>query len=452
MMGSMTPLAKASACHPVHRATALLREALYSSASTAPDPAEIWSDPIFRLDPTPVDLGAGPVSLTYPASLAAPLGLPSADEDRADCQSPVMHRPDGGAADASLEEASQGDEMLDQAAQLQLEGLAQAFYRRQRQASLLVACSVATAFVLTLGGLVLLFSIGAPAPSDKKAAAPKDGTSLTRAARSAELAPSSLPPMQVVANHVAKAAPLPALAKTDGTSSRGAVPGTQSLYTQPERPLALGPLLPLGSARYVLLRGLPEHAELSAGRRTGGGSWMVKGEDVDGLTLTLGHDASGDYPLEAYLLGAEDGPQARRRLVLHVDAGPKIYGAGFGLDWPTALFAAAPQAAESAAAPVAVPAGPQETDALHGKAHQLLAGGDVAAARLLLMDLAKGGLVAAAYELALTYDPEVLAKAGLAGIGGDMKLAETWYANAARAGHADAAARLEIIARSRAGA
>ena len=71
------------------------------------------------------------------------------------------------------------------------------------------------------------------------------------------------------------------------------------------QPLALGPLLPLGVARYILLRGLPEDASLSAGRRTGAGTWMVKGEDIAGLTLTFGDGARGDYPTEIYLLDSQ---------------------------------------------------------------------------------------------------------------------------------------------------
>ena len=46
----------------------------------------------------------------------------------------------------------------------------------------------------------------------------------------------------------------------------------------------------------------------------------MKGEDVSDLTLTLGEAAPGDYPVEVYVLESGDGPQARRSLVLRVEA------------------------------------------------------------------------------------------------------------------------------------
>ena len=59
-----------------------------------------------------------------------------------------------------------------------------------------------------------------------------------------------------------------------------------------------------------MIRGLPPEATLSAGRQSGGGAWMVKGEHIPGLTLALGQAASGDYPVEVYILETGDGPQA----------------------------------------------------------------------------------------------------------------------------------------------
>ncbi len=74
--------------------------------------------------------------------------------------------------------------MLDRAELLQLRGLVQAFYRRQRQASLIVAASIAAAFVLTFGGLILLFSVAGSGPEPREDAAPKDKTPpVARAAR-----------------------------------------------------------------------------------------------------------------------------------------------------------------------------------------------------------------------------------------------------------------------------
>lgn len=435
MTGSSMTLESQFSDHPVHRATALLRQALYSSTSPTPDPAEVWSAPLFRLEPAPIELVHGPIAVTGQDDPLAALLAPAAFDAYPECQAPVTDRDDGSAAPASEEDAVEGEDVLDHAVQVQLQGLVQAFHQRQRQASLLVACSIAAAIVLTLGGLIFLFSVTSPAPGGPEKAAPKDGTSVNRSASRAPIAEPTLAPIRVAST----------LSNTSDT---------KVIQARPGRPLALGPLLPLGVARYVLLRGLPEDALLSAGRRTGADTWMVKGEDIGGLTLTFGDAARGDYPTEIYLLDTDDGPQARRRLILRVDPSPQIYAAGLALGWPRA-FSAEPKPAEQSETKPAEQAemiAPAEMAALHDRAQTLLTNGDVATARSLLTELAKRGEASAAYELGLTYDNEVLERAGLERIEGDMATAQEWYTRAAQAGHAGATRRLEMIARGRAGA
>jgi hypothetical protein len=448
MNGSTMSLEQGQHWHPVHRANALLRQALLESASPAPDPAEIWDDGTFRLDPAPTDLDHGPVGIMDPASLT-PLFEASSAGGIPSCQPLVTYAADGGAANASLEEASEGDEVLDRTALLQLQGFVQAFHRRQRQASLVVACSIVLAVVLTFGGLILLFSV--TGTEANPSAHTKDKASAIHAARHAERAAPRLAPRRVRANRSAKAASL--LIRTKAGASPPALTRVAAradvILATPERPLALGPLLPLGSARYLLLRGLPEDAALSAGRRTGTGTWMVKDVDVPNLTLTLGDGVSGDYPVDVYLLEASDGLQARRRLILRVDQTPQVYAGGLSLGWalPTPEVS---QPAQATAGPAAI--SKLEADALRERAQSLFAQGDIAAARRLLTDLAVRGEADAAYELALTYDGDVLAKAGLRDVDADEGKARAWYKYAAQAGHAGAAQRLQMLATPRAGA
>jgi len=437
MTGSTMPLEAHLSGHPVHRATALLREALYSSASVTPDPAEIWTTPIYRLDPAPLDLDHGPVGMTDPDALTALLGFAPFEGPAPECQSSVTDTADGSAAQAPLqaplEDAAEGEDMLDRAMQLQLRGLVEAFHQRQRQANLVVACSITAALILTLGGLILLFSMIGPAPTSREDAGSKGAPAPDRHAE------ILIPRLTSIPTPIAVSA-------TAANETEASV-----IETRPGRPLALGALLPLGSASYILLRGLPDGAELSAGRHTGPGTWMVKDQDVAGLTLTLGENATGDYPTEVYLLGSEQGLQARRRLILRVDTSPQIYAAGLALGWPT-VFPDTAAAPEPAHAPVHAPAAPVETAALYDRAQHLLADGEIAGARRLLEELAENGEADAAYELALTYDDEVLVKAGLREIDGDADIAETWYTRAAKNGHAAAARRLGTLVRRRADA
>ena len=445
MISSTLSLVEHDEWHPVHRATALLRQALLTSASSRPDAAEIWGDRLYRLDPAPLELVSGPVSMTPPASLPGLLGLLS-DDNATPCQSPVTYGNDVSAPNAPIMDAAGEDEMLDRTELLQLQSLVQAFYRRQRQASLLVAASIAAAIVLTFGGLILLFAMTGPGPDKREDASPKDGTSVARSAPRAEIAAPLFRPIPVAADRSANTAALLIHAKTERPVPNQGALDASVIHATSKRPLALGPLLPLGSARYLMLRGLPDEAALSAGRRTGTGTWMVKATDMAGLTLTLGNGAGGDYPLDVYLLDASNGPQARRRLVLRVDPAQQAYAAGFGLSGPEGT----PQTPSAPAAGTRLaPAAPVDTETLHERAQVLLGEGKLAAARRLLTGLAEDGHAEAAYELALTYDREVLDHAGIRGVDSDTAIATAWYEFAAREGHAGAAQRLKVLARRR---
>lgn len=403
MTSSTMPLAERFYCHPVHRVTAaLLHQVLLSPPAISPDPAEIWDHSTLRFNTSPTGLGDGAASVTYQASLSALLGLPGTKDRDISCQPPVALQPAVPAHDTPPEISE--EEALDGTTEAQLKGLVQAFHQRQQQASLIVACSVITAVVLTIGGLALLFNV----THSNAEMAPKVRTSAVWSGPVAHV--------RVTANRSAKAAPLLIRART-GQATLAA----QVVHASSGRTLALAPLLPHGSARYLLLRGLPEDAQLSAGRRTGPGAWLVKGDETSGLALTLAKGASGDYPLDVYQLETGNGPQARHRLILRVGLPQEL--------------AAVPQS---------------DAGLLRERAQLLLGDGDIAAARHLLTEAAEQGYGDAAYELALTYDREVLAKAGIIGVDSDAGVARAWYEYAAQDGHAKAGQRLQTLAKRRA--
>jgi TPR repeat protein len=164
---------------------------------------------------------------------------------------------------------------------------------------------------------------------------------------------------------------------------------------------------------------------------------MVKGEHVPGLTLTLGQAASGDYPVEVYILETGDGPQARRSFLLRVAPSDRATVAA-----PAATPAPAPASPGIAAAEEStVPSG-----LLRDRAMQLLGEGDIAAARMLLLHLAERGDGEAAYDLARTFDREMLAELGAKGVDGDVASARGWYERASQDGNEKAAKRLKILA------
>jgi hypothetical protein len=72
----------------------------------------------------------------------------------------------------------------------------------------------------------------------------------------------------------------------------------------------------------------------------------------------------------------------------------------------------------------------------------LLSIGDIAPARLLMERAADANEASAAFDLAGTYDPAVLARSHASGIAPDLAMARMWYEKALNLGHSEAQARL----------
>jgi hypothetical protein len=77
---------------------------------------------------------------------------------------------------------------------------------------------------------------------------------------------------------------------------------------------------------------------------------------------------------------------------------------------------------------------------------QFVASGDLVAARLVYRRAAEAGNAAAALALGATFDPAVLAKIGVRGMGADVEKARSWYEKARDFGSPDAPRRLEMLA------
>ena len=479
MFGSATPVA----VHPVHRANAVLRAALLSSTS-ASDPSEDRPD-VNSLSRAIQTVMQGPVSISFPKPLAERLealevddafpsfglptrGMPFERHDlsgglgsrgglsASDALSPEAHGLlsdileldwDGASARLEADEA----EALETAAlarvpqvipQIHVQALLYEFRRRQRHASLLVAGSIATAILLTVGGLLIIAQMAVPRSVDGDNRPALRSTSVAWQRPIQAGVGSGLEFAVVSANRAAKGEPLlvPKLAE----STEPVVPA-QVILAASGREIAFAPLLPSSHAGYLLIRGLPATATLSAGRQSESGTWLVKDDYVSDLTLTMGEAAPGDYPVEVYVLQSGDGPQARRSLVLRVEAPAQhltyaTYAPDMG--WASALLDVVP-AAQAAEAPAIAPA---EAKVLHDRAQRLLKEGDIAAARLLLLHLAERGEGDAAYDLARTFDRDMLTELGAKGMDGDAARARGWYERASQDGNEKATERLKILA------
>lgn len=469
MIGSSTPLAEQPNWHPVHRANAMLRAALLSSTHPSKPSEDLPS--VELLSRAIESVMEGPVGITFPTSLAARLdalavedafpafeglvrgaarrdqiSLAQADAPLGEASSEEWGEADDGDGFAEAGELTVGaplDPEMRVLPQVHVQTLLREFRRRQRYASLLVAGSIATAVLLTMGGLVLVASLAAPRPTDGENRVLRS-TSIAWQRPANSHADAGLRRAVVSANRAAKSEPLPvpALAGSSPLVS-DAVPSTpQTILAASGRHIAFAPLLPPSPAGYLMIRGLPAEAKLSAGRQSESGTWLVKGDHVHDLTLSIGEAAEGDYPIEVYVLQSGDGPQARRRLVLRIEPPARTYPvASPETGWASTLFdvVTTAHAAEE-------PAVPAEAAVLRDRARQLLDEGDIAAARLLLLHLAERGEGEAAYDLARTFDREMLAALGAIGMDGDPARARGWYERASQDGNVKAAERLKILA------
>jgi hypothetical protein len=89
-----------------------------------------------------------------------------------------------------------------------------------------------------------------------------------------------------------------------------------------------------------------------------------------------------------------------------------------------------------------------EVTSLIARGEELINTGDLSSARLLLRRAAEAGNARAAFALAGTFDPNVLAKHGSQELGADPDMARLWYERARALGADDAPERLHQLANS----
>ena len=87
----------------------------------------------------------------------------------------------------------------------------------------------------------------------------------------------------------------------------------------------------------------------------------------------------------------------------------------------------------------------EEIKLLTKQGEQFAEAGDLVAARVLFLRATEAGDATAATALAATYDPAVLAKLGVVGMGADVEKARFWYQKAASLGSSDAKRRLDLL-------
>ena len=173
-----------------------------------------------------------------------------------------------------------------------------------------------------------------------------------------------------------------------------------------------------GASATVVIGGLATGAALSAGKEVAPNTWRVSVEELPGVSIIPPRGFVGSMDLTVELRLADNSVADRK---------------GQQLEWLSRSAAARSPARQHDAAEIAQ---------MVKRGAELMANGDVAAARLMYQRAAEAGEASAAFALAETYDPQVLAKGG---IPADVGLAQTWYAKARDLGSPEA---LERRARS----
>jgi hypothetical protein len=249
--------------------------------------------------------------------------------------------------------------------------------------------------------------------------------------------------------------------------------------------------LPLGlevknytAGAMVELSGLPAGTVLSTGSATGNGQWRIAVDDLPKTRITPPADYVGSMTLMARV-GAGNGqaavrsplrltwrqiPPAPDKLVVLRNPGaepPPVKNAEGALPSPSPKIEAPAEpkkietpAAQAEPKKIETPPAPAKTDAaiaprkmdagevaaLLRRAEELMAIGDLAAARLLLQRVAETKNAQAAFQLASTYDPAELKKFANNSVAADPALAQLWYERARDWGSPDASSPLEALA------
>jgi hypothetical protein len=196
----------------------------------------------------------------------------------------------------------------------------------------------------------------------------------------------------------------------------------------------------------VAINGLPVGARLTAGKRVAANEWRVAASEISGVSVIPPDGFVGQMVVAAEL---RDGD------------GAALVGSSTRLSWTKAPNAAPPPpiakpAAVVPAVSIAAPLpaqteivrnlDPKEISALVKRGQDLLASGDIQAARLLLLRGAEGRDARAALLLASSYDPILLKQLSANGPLADLEQARNWYQKAKEWGDADAQRQLDALA------
>jgi hypothetical protein len=222
----------------------------------------------------------------------------------------------------------------------------------------------------------------------------------------------------------------------------------------------------LPPSSYIRIENLPVAVTLSDGQKTASGAWVVPLSALEGLRITApaGIGQGSEFIID--LVGGDGSVLAERTVALDVTravaaisdkqendaAVPSTVIATSSVSVATAPTTGRAPASPSDWGKSAVPVRPTLTREEREQAEKLLNRGDrhvtdgnIAIARQFFIRAAELGLPVAAWRMAETYDPTVLARANVRGLVPDPVAARKWYERALELGMPEASARLQRL-------
>ena len=194
---------------------------------------------------------------------------------------------------------------------------------------------------------------------------------------------------------------------------------TAEAATQAPFPVRIGPPASIPRDSFVKVRGLPPMAALSEGHAISPGSWAIALNALPNLKILVPAGATGSADIVVSLVGLDGAVLAEAKSTLVVRG----------------VAASAPKAIPDRREPSLTPQDRQRALGFIKKGEELMAAGNVEAARLFYERAAEAGLAQGALALAATFDPDELARRQVVGgLRPDPAAAKRWYERARELG------------------
>jgi len=214
-----------------------------------------------------------------------------------------------------------------------------------------------------------------------------------------------------------------------------------------DQPVPLGVSVDSANDSYFLkVSGLPKGSALSAGVSVDDDGWLLYSKESKDAVIWPPPHFVGVMELAVSLIVVGDVDASEMRPLRFEWVAEKV--AELKLPGETRPEAQvqdeALPAATSRSQTIPQP-GPDETAALLKRGNELVASGDIAAARLVLQRAAQAGNPRAAFALAGTYNPITLGELHVHGLSPDLAMARLWYERAKELGSPDASRELQVL-------